>query len=63
MTPSDTLRPQMERVQRSVLFVGLLALVISLAGLFMDPAHFWQSYLFAFIFWAGLALGCHFFLA
>ena len=58
MTPSDTLRPQMERVQRSVLFVGLLALVISLAGLFMDPAHFWQSYLFAFIFWSGLALGC-----
>ncbi len=58
MTPSDTLRPQMERVQRSALFVGLLALVISLAGLFMDPAHFWQSYLFAFIFWAGLALGC-----
>jgi len=48
----------MERVQRSVLFVGLLALVISLAGLFMDPAHFWQSYLFAFIFWSGLALGC-----
>ena len=58
MTPSDTLRPQMERVQRSALFVGLLALLISLAGLFMDPAHFWQSYLFAFIFWAGLALGC-----
>ncbi|HTC91654.1 MAG TPA: hypothetical protein VK686_25285 [Bryobacteraceae bacterium] len=58
MTPSDTLRPQMERVQRSALFVGLLALVISLAGLFMDPAHFWQSYLFAFIFWSGLALGC-----
>jgi len=58
VTPSDTLRPQMERVQRSALFVGLLALVISLAGLFMDPAHFWQSYLFAFIFWSGLALGC-----
>jgi len=58
MTPSDTLRPQMERVQRSALFVGLLALVISLIGLFMDPAHFWQSYLFAYIFWAGLALGC-----
>jgi hypothetical protein len=48
----------MERVQRSALFVGLLALVISLIGLFMDPAHFWQSYLFAYIFWAGLALGC-----
>jgi hypothetical protein len=58
VTPSDTLRPQMERVQRSALFVGLLALVISLVGLFVDSAHFWQSYLFAYVFWAGLTLGC-----
>jgi len=58
VTPSDTLRPQMERVQRNVLFVGLVALLVSLIGLFMDPTHFWQSYLFAYIFWAGLALGC-----
>jgi hypothetical protein len=48
----------MERVQRSALFVGLIALGISVLGLFMDAAHFWQSYLFAFIFWAGLTLGC-----
>ena len=48
----------MEKVQRSALFVGLLFLVISLIGLFTDPAHFWQSYLFAYIFWSGLALGC-----
>jgi hypothetical protein len=48
----------MERVQRNVLFVGLVALLVSLIGLFMDPTHFWQSYLFAYIFWAGLALGC-----
>jgi hypothetical protein len=58
VTPSDTLRPQMERVQRNALFVGLVALVISVIGLFMDAPHFWQSYLFAYIFWAGLTLGC-----
>jgi hypothetical protein len=58
VTPSDGLRPQMERVQRSALFIGLVALVISVIGLFMDAPHFWQSYLFAFIFWAGLTLGC-----
>jgi hypothetical protein len=58
VTPSDTLRPQMERVQRNALFVGLVALLVSLIGLFLDPSHFWQSYLFAYIFWAGLALGC-----
>jgi hypothetical protein len=58
VTPSDTLRPQMERVQRNALFVGLVALLVSLIQLFMNPSHFWQSYLFAYIFWAGLALGC-----
>jgi len=59
MTPSDSLGPQMERVQRSALFVGLAALLITVAGgVFGDHAHFWQSYLFAFIFFAGLTLGC-----
>ncbi len=58
MTPTDTLRPQMERVQRSALFVGIAALVISAIGAFTDPTHFWQSYLFAYIFWSGLAIGC-----
>src|ERR1700733_9769923 len=58
VTPSDTLRPQMDRVQRNALFVGLAALVISGIGAFADPTHFWQSYLFAYIFWAGLTLGC-----
>jgi hypothetical protein len=49
----------MDRVQRNALFVGLVALVVSVVGgLLRDPVHFWQSYLFAYIFWAGLALGC-----
>jgi hypothetical protein len=48
----------MERVQRSALFIGLVALVVSVIGLFIDAPHFWQSYLFAYIFWAGLTLGC-----
>ena len=58
MTPSDTLRPQMERAQRNALIVGVVALAASLFGLFSDPTHFWQSYLFGYIFWSGLALGC-----
>jgi len=58
VTPSDTLRPQMDRAQRNALFVGIAALAISLVGLFGDAQHFWQSYLFAYIFWAGLTLGC-----
>jgi hypothetical protein len=58
MTPSETLQPGMERAQRNFLMVGVGALAVSLIGLFRDPAHFWQSYLFGFIFWSGLALGC-----
>ncbi len=58
MTPNETLQPQMERAQHSFLFVGIIALAISLIGLFSNPAHFWQSYLFGYIFWSGIALGC-----
>jgi hypothetical protein len=58
MTPSDTLRPQMDRIQRNALVVGLIALALTLVALFRDSQHFWQSYLFAYIFWAGLTLGC-----
>ena len=58
MTPSDTLRPQMDRIQRTALIVGVLALAISLVGLFTDAPHFWQGYLFGYLFWSGLAIGC-----
>ena len=58
MTPSETLRPQMDRLQRNALVVGVVALAASVIGLVLDSTHFWQSYLFAFIFWSGLALGC-----
>lgn len=58
MTPSETLQPQMEKLQRNALVIGVIAMAASLVGLFTDKVHFWQSYLFGFIFWAGLALGC-----
>jgi hypothetical protein len=59
VTPSEALGPQMDRAQRSALVVGVVALAISLIGLFgKNPEHFWQSYLFGYIFWTGLALGC-----
>jgi hypothetical protein len=48
----------MDRAQRIAIFVGVIALALSGIGLFGDAAHFWQSYLFAYIFWAGLTLGC-----
>ena len=32
--------------------------LLSAIGAFSNPTHFWQSYLFAYIFWSGLAIGC-----
>jgi hypothetical protein len=59
MTPTEALRPQMDRAQRNALFVGGAALLVSLLGLFgKNPERFWQSYLFGYVFWTGLALGC-----
>jgi hypothetical protein len=57
MTPSETFRPQMDRIQRNSLVIGVIALAVSLLGLFQNATHFWQSYLFAYIFWAGLGIG------
>jgi hypothetical protein len=48
----------MDRIQHTALIVGVLALAISLVGLFTDAPHFWQGYLFGYLFWSGLAIGC-----
>jgi len=57
MTPSETIRPQMDRIQRNALVAGVIGVVASVVGLFQNATHFWQSYLFAYIFVSGLALG------
>jgi hypothetical protein len=57
MTPNETMRPQMDKIQRSALIIGVIALAVSVLGLFQSREHFFQSYLFAYIFWSGLALG------
>jgi len=38
--------------------VGLAALGLCVAGGFHSPTQFFRSYLFAFVFWVGAALGC-----
>jgi len=48
----------LERFQRPALFVGIAALAACAVGGFFAPAQFFHSYLFAFLFWAGIALGC-----
>lgn len=43
--------------QRS-LVAGVTAGVVCLAGAFFEPAQFLRSYLFAYVFWIGITLGC-----
>jgi hypothetical protein len=60
MNEVETLRQQMDRAQVSALAVGVAASAAFLAGALFapDPARFMRSYLLAFLFWTGLALGC-----
>jgi hypothetical protein len=57
MNGTDTLRPRMDRVQRLGLIIGVAGLGLCVAGAFNNPGQFFHSYLFAFLFWAGIALG------
>lgn len=47
-----------KRVRNAVLSVGVISLVLSALGLLANPPQFYFSYLFAFVFWIGLPLGC-----
>jgi len=46
---------------RNALIAGILFLVVSAAGWFMDSAQFFQSYLMAYVFWLTMAFGGLFF--
>jgi hypothetical protein len=48
----------LERFRRPALLVGAVALAVCAVGGFFQPDQFFRSYLFAFLFWAGIALGC-----
>ena len=50
--------PPLDRVVRPALALGLAALAACGIGAFFAPAQFFHSYLFAYVFWAGIALGC-----
>ena len=47
----------LERMQKKALLIGAIGLGVSLILAFLYPAQFFRSYLFAYVFWIGLALG------
>src|SRR5260221_6403080 len=46
------------RLERALLPVAAAGLLLLAVGFLMDPAQFFRSYLFAYVFWAGVAVGC-----
>lgn len=50
--------PDLARLQRGALLAGLVGLALCALGAFLNLTQFFQSYLWAYLFWLGLALGC-----
>jgi hypothetical protein len=57
MTPTETVRPHLDRVQNLAAVIGLGGLAACAVGGFLSPAQFFHSYLHAYLFWTGLAVG------
>ncbi len=53
----NTQTTQINHWQTRALIVGAVAVLLSIVGAFLDRRQFFHSYLFAWLFWAGLPLG------
>ena len=58
MNGTDTLQSGVMRLEKRALILGLAALAVCAAGGFHSPTQFFRSYLFGYVFWLGVALGC-----
>ncbi len=58
MNGLESLRPQLERIQRRCFTVGAVGLALCIAGAPFNLRQFFQSYLQAYLFWIGVSLGC-----
>lgn len=54
---NDTFASQIARWKTRAFIIGVIAAILSLVGLFLNRAQFFQSYLFAWLFWSGLSFG------
>jgi hypothetical protein len=58
MTAAEAmLGPRMDRIQRTALLIGIVFLVATAVGLFVDPGQFFRSYLYAYLYTLGLSVG------
>ncbi|MGN6700434.1 MAG: hypothetical protein ACTHMR_19950, partial [Thermomicrobiales bacterium] len=57
MNEPNALRAALDRWQLGALIAGVIGLALCVIGAVFDHAQFFQSYLFAYLFWLGIALG------
>jgi hypothetical protein len=57
VVPEERLGPRALRVEQISGLVGALGLLLCCVGFFVNRAEFFQSYLFAFIYWGGFTIG------
>ena len=58
MSQTEQLQSQLNRIQKLALIVGVAALALCGIGVTLNKAQFFQSYLFGYLFWFGIAVGC-----
>jgi hypothetical protein len=54
--------PNLDRFRTPALAVGVIGLVLAVLGAFLGLEQFFHSYLYAFMFWLGISMGCLFLL-
>jgi hypothetical protein len=57
-TPTLPIPSALARLERGALSAGLLGFVGLAAGYLANPTQFFRSYLFGYLFWTGVAVGC-----
>ncbi|MBI2816897.1 MAG: hypothetical protein HYX72_08145 [Acidobacteria bacterium] len=58
MTSHELLEPKLNRARAIALVLGGIALALCAAGAMANPTQFYRSYLFGYLYWISVALGC-----
>src|ERR1700722_14369549 len=58
MTPANPLIARISQWQRNSLITGVAGVGLAVVAFLLDREQFLRSYLFAYLYWTGMALGC-----
>lgn len=58
MNSSETIQPQLERVQKRAFAVGAIGFALCVIFGFVNREQFFRSYLFAYVYWLMIPVGC-----